>query len=228
MARAAKEILIIDDDESIVVMAQKILSGSGYRVLGAETIAEALDLAHERVPHLVITDLKLRNESGFEYLEKHRKVKELARVPVIVLSGVRSQEAIYQASSLGAIDYVTKPVDTQILLAKVKKALRDRKFPRVEIPSGKQARVELQSPSTIIQANEIGFLIEAPVRIAEGARIEVASPLLRSLGCETCVFQRTQLAARPGFPGQYLNEIAVIGITASQAMRIREIVRNWR
>lgn len=228
MARAAREILVIDDDESTLAMVEKILSGAGYKALLVGTIADALELVQRRIPHLVITDLRLRNESGFEYLEKHRKIKELANVPVIVLSGVRLSEAIYQATSLGAVDYVTKPIDTTVLLAKVKKALKDRKFPHYVVPLGKQSTVQLQAPGSIVQANEVGFLLEAPVRLAEGSQIEITSPLLRSLGCDSCVFQRTNVPSRPGFPGQYLNDIAVIGLNSIQSMRIREIMKGWK
>ncbi len=228
MSKPVKEILIIDDDESILLMANKILSGAGYRVYEASSVDEAVETVQKRIPHLVITDLKLKGESGFEYLEKHRKLKEMKNVPVIVLSGVRSQEAIYQASALGAVDYVTKPIDASTLVAKIKKALKDRKFPHVTLPEDQVSIVQLSAPGKIIQANEIGFLLEAPVRIAENTRIELNSPLLRILGLETCIFQRSQLPARPGLPGQYLNDVAVIGLTSVHANRIREIMRTWK
>lgn len=228
MATAPKEILVIDDDPQILLVMNKILSSAGYRVLEAESVSQALELLQKRIPHLVITDLKLKDESGFDYLEKHRKLKGMKNVPVIVLSGVRAREAVYQAISLGAIDYVAKPIDSAALIPKIKKALKDRKFPHYTLPEEKKEIVHLRAPAKIIQANEIGFLLEAPVRIADNTRVDISSALLRQLGCETCIFQRTQLPARPGFPGQYLNDIAIIGLAASHVARIREIVGNWK
>ena len=228
MSKAVKEILIIDDDEAILTMTNKILSGVGYRVYEAMSVSEAVETVQKRIPHLVITDLKLKGESGFEYLERHRKLKEMKNVPVIVLSGVRSQEAIYQASALGAVDYVTKPIDAATLVAKIKKALKDRKFPHVTLPDDQRSIVQISAPGRIIQANEVGFLLEAPVRIADNTRLEITSPLLRVLGLETCIFQRSQQPARPGLPGQYLSDVSVIGLTSVHANRIREIVKTWK
>lgn len=228
MSKGWKEILVIDDDDAILKMVDKILTTSGYRVHTAENIAEAMAIVQLRVPHLVITDLKLRGESGFEYLERHRRTKEVRSVPVIVLSSVRSPEAIYQASSLGASDYVTKPIDAATLVNKVKKTLKDRKFPHVTFSSERPQRVQIHVRGNILQASEIGFLIEAPVRVAENTRVELTSPLLRELAIDSCVFQRTQLPPRPGFPGQYLNDIAVIGLNSVHAGRIRKIMKNWK
>lgn len=228
MPIAPKEILVIDDDEQILRLVDQILSGAGYRAHLVTTIAEALEVVQKRIPHLVITDLKLKNESGFEYLEKHRKIKALQNVPALVLSAVRGREAVYQAISLGAVDYVTKPIDATFLISKIKKALKDRKFATYALPSDRPEIVQISAPGKIVQANEIGFLLEVPVRIKEHTRIEIVSQILRTLGCETCIFQRTQMPARPGFPGQYLNDIAVIGLNATHAARIRDIVSTWK
>jgi DNA-binding response OmpR family regulator len=228
MAAARKEILVIDDDDAMLQMTEKILSGAGYKVSQAGSVAEGVEAVQRRIRHLVIVDLKLKGESGFDYLERHRKIREVSDIPILVLSGVRLPEAVYQATSLGATDYVTKPIDAAILIGKVKKALKDRRFATVRIAGGKRSKLVIQAPGTILVANEVGFVLEAGVRIAEGAKVEITSPLLRSLGCDNCVFQRTNLPTRPGFPGQYLNDIAVIGLNAIQAGRIREIMKEWR
>ena len=88
MSKQIKEVLILDDDAQCRLVLSKIMQNMGFRVWEAETVKQALDLVQVRMPHLVIADLMLVNESGFDYLKQHKMIPSLNDVPLIVVSGV--------------------------------------------------------------------------------------------------------------------------------------------
>lgn len=113
-----KTIAIIDDDPYISDLLQEILTGAGYRTLRAYSGTEALLLLSRQTPDLVLLDLMLPGLSGEEVLPK------LAGVPVIVLSAKADIPSKVSLLLSGAADYVTKPFDTQELLARIAVQLR--------------------------------------------------------------------------------------------------------
>ena len=227
MSKQIKEVLILDDDAQCRLVLSKIMQNMGFRVWEAETVKQALDLVQVRMPHLVIADLMLVNESGFDYLKQHKMIPSLNDVPLIVVSGVRDKQAIFQAISLGVADFVAKPFEAHLLVQKIKKALKDRQFPVVVIEDEKKSEVTLKVQGRIIMANENGFLLEAPLKIAEETRLDISCSLLRELACETAVFQRTSLQARGSEGGQYLNEVAIVGMSPATAARIKKVISQW-
>lgn len=113
-----KKILIIDDDISINNLLNEILIGNGYSVFRAWSGTEALMMLEKCRPDLVILDLMLPGMTGEELLP------ELDGIPVIVLSAKISVKDKISLLSLGASDYITKPFDTDELLARVNVQLR--------------------------------------------------------------------------------------------------------
>lgn len=113
-----KTIAIIDDDLYIGTMLQELLEGQGYAVVRAYSGTEALYLLGQTQPDLVLLDLMLPGLSGEEVLP------HIQNIPVIVLS---AKVDVHDKVSLllgGAADYMTKPFDTQELLARIAVQLR--------------------------------------------------------------------------------------------------------
>ena len=229
MSKKINEILLIDDDEDLLRMTVKVLENSGFDAYGATSIHEGFKMAVERVPHVIILDLMLAGgEMGYSFLERARKDASICRTPIIVLSSVRKKEAIYQAISLGAFDYIAKPMEPTILIQKIKKALKDRKFPVLKLPRSEDSKVKLKANGLIVMASEHGFTLEAPVRIAEETTVTINSGLLRTLAMESAVFRRTRQGCTPGHAGQYLNEISAVGLSPTAAARIRKAIQEWK
>jgi CheY-like chemotaxis protein len=116
-----KQILIVDDDADIRRLLLDFLEGEGFRVLVAEDGSQAISLAKEHIPDLVITDMLLQKEHGLEVLEF---VKERFFIPVIAISGVYDPKQILAQVEEHNIDgFFAKPLDLQALLEKVKSIL---------------------------------------------------------------------------------------------------------
>lgn len=113
-----KQIMIVDDDVPIGDMLEELLTKEGYGVSRAYSGTEALLLLAKARPDLVLLDLMLPGLSGEETLPK------LRGVPVIVVSAKVDVQDKVNLLLGGAADYVTKPFDTQELLARIVAALR--------------------------------------------------------------------------------------------------------
>jgi len=125
------KVLVIDDEAQIRRALQSILSSRGYEVLSASGGAEALDLAIDQSPDLVILDLAMPGMGG---LEVCRELRTWYTGPILILSVRGSDADKVAALDLGADDYVTKPFSAGELLARVRALLR-RASGQAESPS---------------------------------------------------------------------------------------------
>jgi DNA-binding NarL/FixJ family response regulator len=119
----APRILCIEDNRQTADLLVEILESEGYRVTVAETGSEAL-AAIETPPDLVLCDIDLPDLSGLALLERVRDGKLLAQaVPFIFLTAFSNRTYQVQARDLGCDDYVTKPIDFELLLAIIRNRL---------------------------------------------------------------------------------------------------------
>lgn len=114
-------ILIVDDDRSVRRVLEMQLSEAGYKVELAATGAEARRILLEKVPKLLITDLRMPDQSGIELLRSI--TEEEIQTTVIMVTAFGSIETAVQAMRLGAYDYITKPIDYDALLVAVNRAM---------------------------------------------------------------------------------------------------------
>lgn len=120
MGDAASRVYLIDDDDGIRRALSRLLTTAGFAVEGYAD-AEAFLLAHDPgVPGCAIVDLTLPGKDGFAIQE----ALETSRRPVIFLTGQGDIPASVRAMKAGAVDFLTKPVDADILLAAVDQALK--------------------------------------------------------------------------------------------------------
>ena len=114
-------VLIVDDEPQIRRLLTVTLEANGYRVLPAVSGQEGLVLAAQHQPALMVLDIGLPDMSGQEVL---RRLREWSQAPVIVLSVRDDEKGKVAALDAGADDYVTKPFNTDELLARLRVALR--------------------------------------------------------------------------------------------------------
>jgi CheY-like chemotaxis protein len=108
-----KPILAIDDNSAIVRLFERYLTGSKYRVIGARTGQEALQLASEVEPVAITLDVMIPSQDGWEILQALKAKPELQDTPVIICSILDEPDLAY---SLGADDFIRKPVSQAKLL----------------------------------------------------------------------------------------------------------------
>jgi two-component system KDP operon response regulator KdpE len=146
-------ILIVDDEPQIRRLLTVILEANGYRVLAAVTGGEGLVLVTQHRPALLILDLGLPDLTGQELL---RRLREWSNIPVIVLSVEADQRGKIAALDAGADDYVTKPFNTDELLARVRVALRHAtKAEELGVFHSKQLVVDLALRRVTVNGKEV-------------------------------------------------------------------------
>ena len=118
---AGKRVLVVDDDVKTVELVKLYLKRDGYRVLTAYDGVEALRLAQESHPDLIVLDLML---PGIDGLEVCRTLRNESDVPIIMLTAKTTDQDKLTGLGLGADDYVTKPFSPRELAARVRAVLR--------------------------------------------------------------------------------------------------------
>ncbi|MBO7720881.1 MAG: response regulator transcription factor [Kiritimatiellae bacterium] len=119
------KILIIEDDATIRTILEMALIGAGFKdVSSAARGDEGLDEVKRLKPDLVLLDLMLPGLDGFTVARRIRETPALASTRIIMLTALAQNEDIVRGLSAGADDYVTKPFDRLVLLARVRAVLR--------------------------------------------------------------------------------------------------------
>jgi len=124
----APRVLVVDDDVAVQRLLKVVLSREAYEVKIAASGSEALEVAREHPPSLVILDLSLPESDG---LEVCRKLRAWSKAPILVLTGIRKDETKIEVLDLGADDYVTKPFASGELLARMRALLRRSASPMI-------------------------------------------------------------------------------------------------
>jgi PleD family two-component response regulator len=117
-------ILVIDDDDMIHLMLNDILSSEGFEVLGVTSGQAGLEIMIKHCPDLVLLDVMMPEMDGFACLEALRAIPKCSLLPIVMLTGVEDMEAIHRSFSLGATDFIAKPINWTILPYRVRYLLR--------------------------------------------------------------------------------------------------------
>lgn len=137
-------IVVVDDEDKIVQFVQDALEDEGYTVFTAFDGTQALDVARERSPDLIILDIMLPRRDGFAVC---RELREELDIPILFLSAKQSDADKIQGFSVGADDYVMKPFSIKELLARVEAHLRRQR-------RGQQ-RIEKERGATLLSYGQL-------------------------------------------------------------------------
>lgn len=122
-----KKVLIVDDEEVNVQILANIIGKQGYSIETAMNGKEAVDKVNSFAPDIVLLDVEMPVLNGLEALKEIRKNHSQNQLPVIMITVKDSTQDIIEALDLGANDYVTKPVDINVLLARIRMQLTLKK-----------------------------------------------------------------------------------------------------
>ena len=180
---AGKRVLVVDDDVKTVELVRLYLNRDGYRVLTAYDGVEALRLARESRPDLIVLDLML---PGIDGLQICRTLRNESDVPIIMLTARTTDQDKLTGLDLGADDYMTKPFSPRELAARIRAVLRRLPGERgpTEIKHGDLTVNSLKHEAslagrplnlTTVEFKLLGVLIKEPGRVfSRGQLIEKA------------------------------------------------------
>jgi len=117
-------VLVIDDSNDTLDVLAVIINHAGWRVITAQSVAEALELLKTVRPCAIITDIGLPEVDGFSMMSNFRHALP-ANVPIVALSGFAEEENRNRATELGFADYITKPADLESVFGNESLATHD-------------------------------------------------------------------------------------------------------
>lgn len=121
---ASKRILVVDDEIGIRELLSEILFDEGYQVDLAENAEAARKFRHEHEPDLVLLDIWMPDTDGVALLREW-VAQDLLTMPVVMMSGHGTIETAVEATRIGAVDFLEKPISMQKLLGTVAKAIKE-------------------------------------------------------------------------------------------------------
>lgn len=125
MAKNRFKILIVEDDANIRTFVRTMLEAEEYQVLCAENCRTGLSMFSSHCPDLVVLDLGLPDLDGSEFIAFARRISQ---APIVVLSARTTDADKVTALDMGANDYITKPFSAAEFLARIRSALRNRRY----------------------------------------------------------------------------------------------------
>jgi len=126
--KTADSIMVIDDDPENLRMLDTMLTQQGYTVRSFPGGSAALQSARLKPPNLILLDIRMPEMDGFEVCTHLKTSDNLRDIPVLFLSAVDETEGKVRAFALGGADYITKPFQSEEVLARVKTHLRLRRL----------------------------------------------------------------------------------------------------
>jgi len=108
MTKKPKKILILEDEQFTLKLYTHLLSEEGYEVIATPQADEALKLAKQKKPNLILVDLMLQDGDGFSVIKKLRATAGFKKTPIVVLSNLGQDEDKREATKRGATKYLVK------------------------------------------------------------------------------------------------------------------------
>lgn len=146
-------VLIVDDVPENLSLLHDMLDGSGYRVLVATDGASAIERARELAPHVILLDAVMPGLDGFATCRRLKADIRTRAIPVIFMTGLTDSEHVVRGFEAGGVDYVTKPVRPEEVLARIAAHLRNSQMmeqTRQAIDAAGQAVVALDSHGQVL------------------------------------------------------------------------------
>ena len=149
-------ILSVDDDQDALKLNELLLTNAGYNVKTAESVISALQAISEEKPDLILLDIMMPRMDGYNVCSRLQKKRETAYIPVIFVTALGEKQDKARAFAVGAVDYLVKPIQKDILIHKVQTHLKTNTQWK-ELHKDSAQRYERILPSDFIQFKEYLF-----------------------------------------------------------------------
>jgi DNA-binding response OmpR family regulator/DNA-binding CsgD family transcriptional regulator len=130
MSRPSDIVLVVDDSPATLGMLNEALEKAGYTVLVAQSGAAALTLVQRVTPDLVLMDALMPGLDGFETCRRMKRNPMLRAVPIVFMTGLTETEHVLHGLDAGGVDYVSKPVTPDEVIARIRVHLANARLTR--------------------------------------------------------------------------------------------------
>ncbi|NEQ35598.1 MAG: response regulator [Okeania sp. SIO3I5] len=158
-------ILVVDDEPNNLILLEEILALEGYATISANNGKEALQIASQSPPDLILLDIMMPEIDGFEVCKSLRDNPQLKTVPIIFLTALDDEKSQLKGLELMGDDYITKPFNTRLLLAKVANILQLNQIRSQATKSQNSQQVDEQSDLQLSAALQINQVLSEKFRL---------------------------------------------------------------
>ncbi len=223
-----KKILIVDDLKSILMTLEAILQKEGYYVSACTNSIDALDRFSIEHFDLMITDAIMpAGANGYTLISTIRNGTRNKDLPIIMLTGKREKADIERALSVGANDYIVKPIDPDILVSKVKSILAQSESKKTSFASAMvsaQATVSVKTEIATISEGEIKFVTN--YQLTPGQLYRFTSDFFQNFDIDTVNTRITECSKSETIVNSFNITAQFIGLTDHELSKIRMWVRK--
>ena len=175
-------LLLVDDNPVNLQILYETLQGAGYRLLVAKNGTEALRIATQARPQLILLDIQMPEMDGYEVCQRLQSDPDTRDMAIIFLSALQGSDEKIRGLSLGAVDYITKPFDVNEVLARVKRQLEV--YQEREQLKAENQRLLIQTARESMSASDREQWVRALIEKGENENVEFKSTLRWSLDKE--------------------------------------------
>jgi DNA-binding response OmpR family regulator len=167
-----EHVLIVDDNQEIIELLEDILENEGYQVSSADNGEQALSMLKQGLtPNLILLDIMMPNMSGYELCSQIRREWDL---PILFLSAKGKPVDKVVGFEIGADDYITKPFDTEELLARIRAHLR--RYERIRKYTEEQTEKDsTSSPITVLKFKGLEIHKETYSVYVNGKKVDLST-----------------------------------------------------
>ncbi|WP_413294923.1 response regulator [Bdellovibrio sp. HCB185ZH] len=179
-------ILIVDDQKSILMTLEALLSSDGHSVVQATNAIDAVHHLTQEKFDLVITDAIMPGGSdGYALTRTIRKQPQLVKLPIILLTGKREKSDVEKGLEAGVNDYIIKPIDPDMLLAKVRTIVSaDANQGAAFSEAAVSIKAEWEIKNEIVGVSELGFTLHSSVPMPIGKILRIKSTIFNEIGID--------------------------------------------
>ena len=230
MSRPRDIVLVVDDSPATLGVLNEALEEAGYTVLVAQSGASALTLVERVTPDIVLMDALMPGLDGFETCRRMKRVPALASVPIVFMTGLTETEHVIRGLDAGGVDYVSKPVAPDEVIARIGVHLANARLTR-------SAQIALDAAGRfLLAANRNGEVLWATpqaARLVEQASGAPGSPLpqsvagwLRNCADNPVAARQSSLTAAFGADGQHRLQLTYIGQVGPDEQLLRLVAEQ--
>ncbi|WII73841.1 response regulator [Bdellovibrio sp. 22V] len=222
------KILIVDDQKSVLLTLEALLAKEGHSVTACMNAIEASRTLGADTFDLVITDAVMPGGGdGYALTRAIRKQAQLEHLPVILLTGKREKSDVEKGIESGVSDYVIKPIDPELLMAKVRNLLPHNPEEKVYfVEAAVKYQAEWETKTEIVSVSEMGLMIQSNTPMAVGKITRLNSSLFGDIGIPKIPVRIDSCDVVPGLEPLYRMQAHFVGVTEKELAPLRLWIRS--
>lgn len=221
-------VLIVDDQQSVLMTLEALLRSENHLVTACTNAIDAVAKLSEESFDLVISDVVMSAPgTGYALIRTMRTQPKLAKLPVILLTGKREKADVEEGIKAGANDYVIKPIDPTLLLAKIRNLLTKEDETSAQFAAAPvQAKAEFETKTEVVSISELGCGVKSNMTTTPGTLLRIHSEVFKEIGLSTPTLRVVSVETPEPQDGFFRLSCTFVGLSEKELTPLRLWIRS--